>query len=343
MRAAVYYSNADVRVEERPVPAIGPDELLIRADVSGICGSDVMEWYRRHRAPLILGHEVAGTIAAAGERVRRFTVGDRVTAAHHVPCNGCRYCLRGHHTMCHTLHTTNFDPGGFAEYFRLTPLHVDQGVFPLPESVSLEEAVFVEPLACVLRAERVAPVREGDTVLIVGSGMIGLLHLKLVRARGAARILATDLSGYRLEAARRFGADTTLPAGGDLPPRVREANDGRLADLVIVCAGAPSAVAQALTSVEPGGTVLLFAPSGPDGRFPALPFNDLFFRSDLTVTTSYGAGPADYAVALDLIAERRIQVRDMITHRLGLSEAAMGFQLVAAAQESIKVILDHRR
>ena len=343
MRAAVYYSNTDVRIEERPVPAIGPDELLIRAETSGICGSDVMEWYRRHRAPLILGHEIAGTIAAAGERVRRYKVGDRITAAHHVPCNRCRHCLRGHHTMCHTLHTTNFDPGGFAEYFRLTPIHVAQGVFPLPESVSLEDGAFVEPLACVVRAERIAPVREGDTALIIGSGIIGLLHLKLVRARGAARILATDLSAYRLEAARRFGADAALPANGDLPARVREVNDGRLADLVIVCTGATSAVMQALTSVEPGGTVVLFAPSGPDGRFPALPFNDLFFRSDLTVTTSYGAGPADYTAALDLIATGRIQVRDMITHRLGLSEAAQGFRLVAAAQDSIKVILDHHR
>jgi L-iditol 2-dehydrogenase len=343
MRAAVYYSNADVRIEERPVPAIGPDELLIRGEVSGICGSDVMEWYRRSRAPIVLGHEIAGTIADAGERVRRYKVGDRVTAAHHVPCNRCRHCLRGRHTMCRTLHTTNFDPGGFAEYFRLTPVHVAQGVFPLPETVSFEEAVFVEPLACVLRGQRVAPVRDGDTVLIVGSGIVGLLHLKLAKARGAARILATDLVGYRLEAARRFGADAAFPADGEVPPRVREVNEGRLADLVIVCTGAAPAVAQALTSVEAGGTVLLFAPSGPDGRFPALPFNDLFFRTDLTVTTSYGASPPDYAAALDLIASRRVRVEDMITHRLGLSEAAQGFRLVAAAQESIKVILDHRR
>lgn len=343
MRAAVYYSNADVRIEERPVPEIGADELLIRAEVSGICGSDVMEWYRRHRAPLVLGHEVAGTIAGAGKRVRRYKAGDRVTAAHHVPCNRCRHCLRGHHTMCHTLHTTNFDPGGFAEYFRLTPLHVEQGVFPLPESVSLEEAVFVEPLGCVLRAQRIAPVREDDTVLVIGSGIVGLLHLKLARAHGARRIVATDVNDYRLEAARRFGADVTLRADGDLSTRLREANEGRLADLAVVCTGAAPAVAEALTSVEPGGTVMLFAPSGPDGRFPALPFNDLFFRTDLTVTTSYGASPADYAAALALIRARRIQVQDMITHRLGLSEAGMGFQLVAAARESIKVILDHRR
>ncbi len=343
MRAAVYYRNADVRVEDRPVPVIGPDELLIRAETSGICGSDVMEWYRRQRAPLVLGHEVAGSVEAVGDRVRRYKPGDRVTAAHHVPCNRCRHCLRGHHTMCHTLHTTNFDPGGFAEYFRLTPIHVDQGVFPLPESVSFEEAVFVEPLACVLRGQRTARVQEGDAVLVIGTGIAGLLHVKLARALGAGCILATDISAYRLDAARRFGADAALNATLDLPAQVRDANDGRLADRVLVCTGAEAAQVQALTSVEPGGTVLLFAPGGPDARVPALPFNDAFFRTDLTVTTSYGASPADYAAALELIHRGRIRVRDMITHRLGLSEAGVGFQLVAAAGESIKVILNHRR
>lgn len=343
MRAAVYYTNRDVRLEDRPVPAIGPDELLIHIERSGICGSDVLEWYRRRRAPLVLGHEVAGTVAAAGANVRGYRPGDRVTAAHHVPCNTCRYCRRGHHTMCHTLHSTNFDPGGFAEYARLTATHVDRGVFRLPDDVSAEEAVFVEPLACVVRAQRIAPVGEDDTVLVVGSGIIGLLHIKAARAAGARRIIATDLSDYRLAAAARFGAGAAFRPAADLPAQVQEANGGRLADLVIVCTGAGPAIAPALRCAEPGGTVMLFAPAGPDFAFPPLPFNETFFRTDLTVTTSYGAAPADYAEALDLIHRRRIDVRDMVTHRLGLSEAAEGFRLVADAGDSIKVILDHAR
>jgi len=343
MRAAVYYSNRDVRLEQRPIPAIGPDELLLRIERSGICGSDVMEWYRRRRAPLVLGHEVAGTVAARGANVRRYREGDRVTAAHHVPCDACRYCLRGHHTMCHTLHSTNFDPGGFAEYARLSGIHVDRGVFPLPEDVTAEQAVFVEPLACVVRAQRAAPVREDDTVFVVGSGIIGLLHIKAARAAGARRILAADLSEYRLAAATRFGAAAAFRPAADLAPQVREANAGRLADLVIVCTGALPAIAAALGCAEPGGTVMLFAPAGPDATFPAVPFNGTFFRTDLIVTTSYGAAPQDYAEALDLIGRGLIHIDDMITHRLGLSEAAEGFRLVADAGESIKVILDHSR
>ena len=343
MRTAVYYTNHDVRLEDRPVPAIGPDELLMRINRSGICGSDVMEWYRRHRAPLVLGHEVAGTVAAVGAGVRGYRVGDRITAAHHVPCNVCRYCRRGHHTMCHTLHTTNFDPGGFVEYARLSPIHVERGVFRLPESVSFDQAVFVEPLACVVRAQRIAPVREDDTVFVLGSGIIGLLHIKLARAAGARRIVASDLSEHRLAAAVRFGAAAAFRPDGDLAAQVRDANEGRLADLVIVCTGAGVAIAQALRCAEPGGTVMLFAPSGPELTFPPVPFNETFFRTDLTVTTSYGAAPADYAEALDLIARRRVHVDDMITHRLGLSDAAEGFRLVAAADDSIKVILEHDR
>lgn len=343
MRAAVYYTNRDVRLEDRPVPQIGAGELLMRIERSGICGSDVMEWYRRHRAPLVLGHEVAGTVAGVGAGVREYRNGDRITAAHHVPCNTCRYCRRGHHTMCHTLHTTNFDPGGFVDYARLSPIHVDRGVFRLPDGVSFDEAVFVEPLACVVRAQRIAPIREDDTVFVAGSGMIGLLHIKLARAAGARRVLASDLSAYRLAAAVRFGADAAFGPDDDLAAQVREANEGRLADLVIVCTGAGTAIAQALRCAEPGGIVMLFAPSGPEFTFPAVPFNETFFRTDLAITTSYGAAPADYAEALDLIARGKISVDDMVTHRLGLAEAAKGFRLVAAADDSIKVILDHRR
>jgi L-iditol 2-dehydrogenase len=341
MRAAVYYSNSDVRIEERPVPQIGPGELLLRIEASSICGSDVMEWYRKAQAPVVLGHEVSGQVAAVGKEVWRYKEGDRVTAAHHVPCNACRSCLRGHHTLCPILHRTSFDPGGFAEYVRLTPIHVEQGVFPVPDHMSYEEAVFVEPLACVLRGQRMAGLREGDTVLVIGSGITGILHMKLARALGAGRILTVDVSEPRLEAARRLGANLALAASEDVTTRVREANDGRLADLVIVCTGAPAAVAQALASAQPGGVVLLFALPSPEHQVQ-LNLNQCFWRTDVTVTTTYGAAPGDYAASLDLIASGQVRVTDMITHHLGLSEVGLGFRLVAQAQLSLKVILDHR-
>jgi L-iditol 2-dehydrogenase len=338
----MYYSNKDVRLEEMLTPQIGPGEVLMRVEASGICGTDLLEWYRLHKAPLVLGHEVAGVVAAVGKGVEKYKEGDRICAAHHVPCNTCRYCLSGHHTVCDTLRQTNFDPGGFAEYVRLPRINVDQGVFPLPDGVSFEEATFVEPLACVLRGQRLAHLQSGRTVLVIGSGVAGLLHMQLARDLGADYIIATDIVDYRLEAARKFGANVAIHAEQYTPAHLRQAIGGRLADLVIICSGSASAINQALESVERGGTVLFFAPTQPDISSP-VSVNDLFWRNEITLTSSYGGSPHDYAAALKLIEAGKIRVREMITHRLGLAEASLGFQLVARAYDSLKVIIEPHR
>jgi len=342
MRVAVWYNNRDVRVEERPKPKIGVGELLVRVVASGICGSDVMEWYRLDRAPLVLGHEIAGEVVEVGEGIESYKVGDRVAVAHHVPCNTCYYCLNGNPTVCDTLRRTNFDPGGFAEYVRLPAINVDRGVFLIPDDVSFEEATFTEPLACILRGQRRANLQPGQSVLVIGTGISGLLHVQLARALGAGLIAAVDINAYRLEAAEKFGADAAIGADEFSPDRLRELNDGWLADLVIVCTGAVAAVNQALASVERGGTVLFFAPTVPGVTIP-VSINDLFWRNDITLTTSYAGSPADYAAALRLIHARRLPVGEMITHRLGLAETGLGFKLVAGANESLKVIIEPQR
>ena len=342
MRVATYYSNKDIRIENRHVPAIGPDELLLRVQACGICGSDVMEWYRLHKVPLVLGHELAGEVAEVGSNVSRFRVGDRVVIAHHVPCNTCHYCLSGHQTACDTLHQTNIDPGGFAEYARIPSINVDRGVFLMPPDMSFEEATFVEPLACVLRAQRNARLRQGQCVLVLGSGMAGLLHIHLAHIIGAGFILATDTNDFRLGKAHLLGADCGLFAEQDISKSLRQNNDNRLADLVIVCTGATTAVLQALNLVERGGTVLFFAPTGPDVTIP-LSINDLFWRKDITLTTSYAGSPEDYQTALKLIQYKRVNLKDMITHRLGLSDTGIGFQYVVSGQDSVKVIIECQR
>jgi len=337
-RIAVYYRNSDVRIEERPVPKIGPGELLVRIHASGICGSDVLEWYRIKKAPIVLGHEVAGEIAAVGEGVTRWRVGQRIAVSHHVPCNTCHYCLAGYHTACETLHTTNFDPGGFAEYVRIPPLQADRGVFPLADNVSFEEGSFFEPLACVVRGQRSANLRPGQTVAVFGAGISGVLHIALAKALGAGRIVATDISEFRLNQARRFGADAVFDAKDDVPRRVREANGGRPADLVVVSAGALSAFKQALASVDRGGTILCFATTDPGVELP-VPLNE-FWRNDVTLKPSYGNSPHDAKVALELIAARRVPVADMITHRLPLEDTPKGFRYMSTpGGEHLKVVI----
>ncbi|MBI5116082.1 alcohol dehydrogenase catalytic domain-containing protein [Candidatus Poribacteria bacterium] len=342
MRVAMYYNNNDIRIEEQPKPSIGPGEVLMRIEASGICGSDVMEWYRIKKAPLVLGHEVAGEIVEVGQGVTRYKVGDRIAASHHVPCNTCHYCLSGRHTVCDTLRATNFDPGGFAEYVRLPAINVDRGVYPLPDDMPYDGATFIEPLACVLRAQRITRLQPGQSVLVVGSGMTGLLHANLAKASGAGCVMATDISGYRLEAALQFGADLSIDASEDVPKMVRKFNDGKLADIVIVCTGAVSAVSQALQSVDRGGTVLFFAPTSPELKIP-VDVNELFFRNGVTLTSSYAGSPADHMTALQIIRSHSVKVREMITHRLSLEETGLGFKLVADAKKSMKVIIEPQR
>ncbi|GAX60790.1 alcohol dehydrogenase [Candidatus Scalindua japonica] len=338
MRVAMYYNNSDIRVEEMPVPQIDPSEVLLKSLACGICGSDVMEWYRIHKAPLVLGHEATGEIVEVGEDVTKFKKGDRVFVSHHVPCNTCHYCLNGNHTVCDTLRTTNFDPGGFAEYVRVPEINVDRGIFVLPDNMSLEDGTFIEPLACVVRGQRVARIEPGQTVVVIGSGMSGLLHILLARSLGAGKIIATDISEYRMEMAKKFGADYAISAHEDLPSHLLSVNNGRLADRVIVTAGAIPALNTSIKSVDRAGTVLYFAPGGPNDTLN-IPFND-FWKNCITLMSTYGASPLDIDVAIELISSQRVPVKEMITHRLGLTETQHGFKLVSEAKESIKVVIE---
>ena len=338
MRVAMYYNNRDVRLEELPVPKIGAGELLIRTRASGICGSDLMEWYRIKKAPLVLGHEITGEVVEVGEKIEDFKIGDRVFSAHHVPCGQCRYCLDGHQSVCDLLRTTHFDPGGFAEYIRVPRINVELGTLRIPDAMSFDEGSFIEPLACVVRAQRFARVRAGQTVLVIGSGISGLLHIQLARARGADRIIATDISDYRLKAAQQFGADATIDGAEDVPARLRDLNQGRRADVVIVCTGAMAAIRQAIKAVDRGGTLLFFAPTAAGVDVP-IPLFD-FWRDEINVLTSYAGSGDDLKESLELIRDRKVRVADMVTHRLPLAQAGLGFQLMAGGQDSIKVILD---
>lgn len=338
MRAAVYYSNRDVRIEERPVPRIGPGEILLRVEASGICGSDVLEWYRVRRAPLVLGHEVAGIVEQVGAGVTEFSPGQRIATTHHVPCNACPLCLSDRHSLCETLRRTHFDPGGMAEFVRLPAENVERGTLLVPDGVDAVAASFVEPLACTVRAQRIAGVGRGRSVAVLGSGLSGVLQVQLARALGATPIIATDVHPFRLQAAARLGADVVVDAGKDVPGAVRRATGEQGADVVIVCTGAAAAVAQAFRCVARGGTVLLFALLRP-GEMHQVPLGDLW-QEGVTVTSSYAGPPADMRVALDLIAAGRVDVLATVTHRLPLEQAAEGFRLTAEAGASLKVILE---
>jgi L-iditol 2-dehydrogenase len=337
MKVGMYYRNDDVRVEEMSVPKIGPGEMLVKMVACGICGSDVMEWYRIKRAPRVLGHEMTGVIAKLGEGVEGYKVGDRVFVTHHVPCDECRYCLKGFHTLCDTLHSTNFDPGGFAEYIRVPEINVKKGTYLLPEEVSFEEGTFIEPLGCVVRGQRIIGIDEGDTVVVIGSGISGLSHIQLARIKGARRIIATDIDAYRLKYAKDFGADFVIDAREDVPKSIFNVNENRLADCVIISTAALSAIQQGLSSADRGGRILFFAPTEPNLTVPLHLFD--LWNKQITTKSTYAAVREDNEEAIELIRTGKIRVKDMITDILPLEEIQSGFDLVVKRGKAIKVII----
>jgi L-iditol 2-dehydrogenase len=295
-----------------------------------------MEWYRKPKAPLVLGHEAVGRVVQVGQGAP-FREGERVFASHHVPCLACRACQRGHEAACDTLRTTHLDPGGLAERARVPAVNVRHGTLRIPPGLRDEAAVLLEPLGCVARGQRLAGLAPGDSLLVLGSGAAGLLHVALARASGAGPIVATDMLAYRLEAAVSCGADAVAGATDDVPAAVRKATGGRLADVVIACTGALPALRQALACVEPGGKVLWFAPSAPENQL-ALPFNELW-RNEVTLTSSYAAAPADLARALALLAGGRVRVQGLVTHQFPLARVQEAFAMVADARVGLKVVV----
>jgi len=338
MKVGMYYRNSDVRVEEQAAPSVGDNDLLIKVMASGICGSDLMEWYRIKRAPLVLGHELTGEVVAVGDKVTGFTKGDRVFATHHVPCDECSCCLTGHTTACRTFQEeNNFTPGGFSQFLRVTGRSVRTGVLRLPDEMSYETGTFIEPLATVVRAMRTISLAPGDSVMVYGSGLAGILFVKLAKALGAGAVTVADINGYRLAMAKKAGADFVVHARENVPEFLFSTH-GRLADKVIICTGAASAAEAALNSVERGGVILFFAVGAPGETLP-VDFNP-FWRNDISIRTCYGAAPLDNRQALELLQRGTVTVTDMITHRFPLEEIGRAFATAAEPEGVLKVIIE---
>ncbi len=338
MRAAVYYNNHDVRVEERPVPEIGPGELLVKAEACGLCGGDTMEWYLLHKAPIILGHEPTGTVARVGEGVDSFQAGDRVYVHHHVGCMACHYCRRGDFTMCEHFTKLNIEPGGFAEYFRVPAELVRRDTHHLPDNVSFEAGTLIEPLACVVKGIKVAGIQPGDTVTVIGAGLMGLSFVQFAQLWGAAKIVVYDFSDWRLEKARKLGANHTInPKEEDGRERLLEVNHGRGADSVIVTPHELAPVEFGLSLAGKGATVHMFAPP-PPGAELKLDMNDYFFRQ-LTLTTTYSTTHIETRQVLAFMENGRIATDELITHTMGLDQMTEAIELLEQAGESLKIVL----
>ncbi|RMF91524.1 MAG: sorbitol dehydrogenase [Nitrospinota bacterium] len=342
MRVAMVYDFQDVRIEERPIPAISPQEVLVQMRACGICSSDVMDWYIRRKAPLVLGHEPAGVIVEVGAEVEGFRVGDRVFIHHHAPCMQCRDCRRGNHTLCETWRNSQLDPGGLAEFVRVPAINLQHDTLLLPPTLSFAEGTLVEPVGCVVKAMQRAGVQAGDIVLVIGLGFMGQLNVLLAKAYGAGLVLAADLVPYRLEKAIQMGADWTIDVSREsLEEVVAAYTEGVMADRVIVGPGTLPAMESGIRCVGKGGTVLFFTPTPPDSRLEIDPYT-LYFR-EVTLTSSYSCGPPHTREALSWLEKGMIPADQLITHRFPLEETPQAVQRVAEGGEVLKalIVFDH--
>ncbi len=333
MRAAVYHGAGRLTIEDRPAPDAGPGEIVIRTRACGICGTDLMAWYQDSKAPVVLGHEPVGDVVAAGEGAP-FAVGDRVFVHHHVPCLECDLCRRGRDTLCERFRATRIHPGGLAELILVPAENTALDVHVLPDSMTDEVGTLIEPLACILRGQRLAGVGEGSHVVIVGAGSMGLIEAELAPVLGAARVVVIEPNADRRPAAEALGA-AVLPACD--PEAVRQALGGRLADQVIVCTHDHAAMNDALHLAGPAAVVQYFAPT-PPGEMVPLDLGSIFWR-EVELQSTYSAGPADIRDALAMLADGRITAPGVITHHVPFDQVEEAFRL-ARTGEALKVVID---
>ena len=333
MKVSVWYNNEDIRIEEVPRPKPGDKEMLIKVISCGICGSDIVEWYRQPRAPLVQGHEIGAEVVEVGRSVSAYKPGDRVFVAPKVPCMQCAYCKKEQYPVCSNVHERL--PGGFAEYVLVPQALVENGTYRLPDPMSYDQSTFIEPLACVVRAQQLAGVRNNQTVMVMGSGMSGLLHIKLAKTKHC-RVIATDINPKKLEIASYMGADITLDAAVNVPEQVIAENT-RQADVVFLCTSAMAAIDQAWNCVNKGGVIVFFAVPGPNKEV-TIPINH-FWTRETRIITSYYCGPPDIKAAINLIETQAIEVDDLITRQLPLQDITDGFRMVMEGRETLKVIV----
>jgi L-iditol 2-dehydrogenase len=338
MLACLLKGPGKVALEDILVPKTGRGDVLIRMRAGGICGTDIEKIHGGYGPGGILGHEASGVIEQAGEGVKDLTRGDRVVAHHHVPCYNCQYCQRGDHTMCDFFKSTNFDPCGFAELFRVPEFNVSRGaVIPLPDSVGFEEAALLEPTACCIRALDKLRVQAGDKALVVGLGPTGLTHLQLLRNMGAGLLLGSDVQKARLDMAKKLGADQVFDAAQqNVVDEVKQATITGV-DIAIVSTGNPKALSQAVSSVRKGGKVMLFgAPA--QGAFLQLDVSSLFSRQ-VSILTSYSCVEGEISRALHMLQRRAIDLASMITYRFPLKDAKAALEFAGSSSSAVKTMI----
>jgi L-iditol 2-dehydrogenase len=339
MKVARLYKFNDIRIEEMPIPELSsPGDALVQTKACGLCSGDVLPWYIEKKAPLVLGHEPVGMIVAVGPEVEGFQVGDRVFVHHHAPCLNCRYCRRGYYSMCPTWRRSQLVPGGIAEFFLVPELNLQRDTLKLPAALEYDDGVLIEPTACVVKSLRRAGIQTGDIVLVIGLGVMGLLHVLLGKEYGAGTVIGADRVASRCERALQLGADYVVHVSReDLVELVSMITEGIMADVVIVGPGSLEAMEAGIACAGKGSTVLLFTPGAP-GEMLSVEPNKLYMN-EISLVASYSCGPHDTREALSLVQKGVVTAEKLVTDRFPIEETRLAYRAMAEAQDTIKAII----
>lgn len=326
MKALLCYNQNEFKLEEIDRPEILKDEMLIEMIYTGLCGSDIVKIFDPAvKKPAVFGHEVVGRVVEAGKNVTRFKSGDVVVAAHHIPCYRCHYCLHGSHSMCRHFKETNIYPGSFSQYIRMSKEHIRYTTFKIPPDTNLLEALFIEPLACCIRTVDRVTFRKDDVFSVVGTGIIGMLFIQLIKLSGG-RVVAIDLDNDRLSMARFLGAEYTInPSNQNVVQEIKDITDIGV-DIAILTVTNKYTLGEALKYLRDGGTVNIFGASGKESKFE-VDFERVFKR-EMSIISSYSATPETLKRAYDIITGKKINLSPLISEVIPLSDFKKGLDQV---------------
>lgn len=336
MKVARLYDFGDIRLEDQARPEIGPGDILVRTRACGICSGDIMPWYIRRKAPLVLGHEPVGVVEEAGPDVRGFRPGERIFVHHHAPCFNCPPCRRGEFVQCATWRASNIQPGGMAEFFRVSATN-QRDSLKLPDAIDDVNGVLIEPAACVVKSLRRSGLKPGESILVIGLGIMGMMHVRIARHLGAGTIIGADLVETRTQRALELGADLGLVVSGDdLVAKVADVTNGAMADVVIVGPGSGKVIRAGIAAAGKGATVVQFTAT-PPGEEMAVQPHDLYFN-ETRLIPSYSCGPDDTRQAFELVGRGVLNAKELVTHRFPLARINDAFAQ-AQQPESLKVVV----
>jgi len=340
MKAAFVKAKSKVSVDDVELPSVGNDDLLVKMQACGICGSDVEKVFGQYGQPSMrLGHEPSGIIAKTGKNITDFKIGDRVFVHHHVPCYSCHYCKHGNETMCEKYYETNLSPCGLAEQFVVPEWNVKHGgVIKIPESMKFEEAAMIEPLACCIRAWKKVSFQKGDSVAIFGVGSTGMMHVMLSQMYQFGKIFCFDPNDFRLDFAKKFGITNVIkPGDASAKKIISDVTNDRGVDVAIIATGNLQALIDSIDFVRKGGTILLFGVPSKNATVD-LDLSKIYSK-EITLVTSYAASDHDTNEALDLISSSEIDVGKLITHRYSILDSQKAFDHAQTGEDAMKIII----